>query len=678
MAEPAGERRIVTVLMADVAGSTAIAERLGPERSKFLIGQTFGTPLLERVVPERGINSALSELQRLELVVEERRRPAAEYRFRHGLVREAAYASLTTARRQALHKSVGEALEGLHGEELSEAYGQLARHFAEADDATRASDYLLKAGDEARTIDAEAEAVDYYRRALAFLERTGEGARAREVLLRIGLTHHLSFDFEQADLAYADAFFRELPARPSPAPTERLATAIWRPEAITPGHTHEMAGWTLAAHLFSGLVSVDRELNVVPAVARSFRIAEDGRIYRFALRAEASWSDGSPITAHDFAYTWERMREDAVPAGHLLEPIADATALDDHTLEVRLHEPRSYLMHLLAGSASFPWPRHRCEELGEAWRDPGNFVCNGPFALAEYDEQHALMTARQGWHLPRGNLREIHWDFLESGEADAGRVERWFDGRYDALFVSVPAEGSNTRAESIPVLQACFVGFSRRPPFDDVRVRRAFSHAIDRERFQRASSISGEPAVSGGLLPPLMPAHSHDVGLAHDLDRARQLLSDAGYPGGRGLPEVAVTSGRERGVEDLVAQWAELGASVRFVDSSRPLTELADGQVHMGLVVWGADYPDPEAFLTSIGSLLHMAGDEQLRQARSLQDRRARIRLYNEIEHRWIGEEAVLIPLVYVRSTMLTRPWVDGVWANSIDFLRLEQAVVSR
>src|SRR5262249_49492502 len=158
-------------------------------------------------------------------------------------------------------------------------------------------------------------------------------------------------------------------------------------------------------------------------------------------------------------------------------------------------------------------------------------------------------------------------------------------------------------------------------------------------------------------------------------DRARHLLSDAGYSGGRGLPEVAVTSGRERGVEDLVAQWAELGASVRVVDSSRPLMELADGQVHMGLVVWGADYPDPEAFLTSVGSFLHMGGDEQLGQARSLQDRRARIRLYNEIEHRWIGEEAVLIPLVYVRSTLLTRPWVDGVWANSIDFLRLEQAV---
>jgi ABC-type transport system substrate-binding protein len=423
---------------------------------------------------------------------------------------------------------------------------------------------------------------------------------------------------------------------------------------------------------------VDRELNVVPAVARSFRIAVDGRSYRFGLRQDASWSDGVPVTARDFAYTWERMREDSVPASHLLEPIADATALDDHTLEVRLDEPRSYLMHLLAGTASFPWPRHRCEELGEAWRAPGNFVCNGPFALAEYDEQHALLAARPGWHLPRGNLRAIHWDFLESGEAFADWLERWFDGRYDALFVSAPAEGPNTSAESIPVLQTCFVGFSRRPPFDDVRVRRAFSHAIDRERFRRAGSTSGEPALSGGLLPPVMPAHSHDVGLVYDLDRGRQLLSDAGYPGGCGFPEVTLTSSHEWGVEDLVAQWAELGARVKVVDSSSPLTQLADGQLHMFLVVWGADYPDPEAFLTSVGSFLHMAGDEQLRQARSLQDRRARIRLYNEIEHRWIGEDAVLLPLVYVRSTLLTRPWVDGVWANSIDFLRLEQAVVSR
>ena len=139
---------------------------------------------------------------------------------------------------------------------------------------------------------------------------------------------------------------------------------------------------------------------------------------------------------------------------------------------------------------------------------------------------------------------------------------------------------------------------------------------------------------------------------------------------------MTLTAGPEPGVEDLIEQWAALGATVKLADFREPAVRLP--AAHMELVTWGADYPDPDAFLRPIGSLLGVRGDKQLYEAGSLQDRKARIRLYNEIERRWIGEEAVLIPLVYVRSTLLTRPWVEGVWANSIDFLRLERAVVSR
>ena len=131
-----------------------------------VIGRRFGMPLLERLVDPATLPAALSELQRLELIVEEQRRPFPAYRFRHGLVQEAAYATITDARRTALHGRVGLALE-----ELSESDGQdpralahLARHFSEADDAGRAADYLIRAGDEARAIYADQEAIRHYRR----------------------------------------------------------------------------------------------------------------------------------------------------------------------------------------------------------------------------------------------------------------------------------------------------------------------------------------------------------------------------------------------------------------------------------------------------------------------------------------------------------------------------------
>ena len=169
-----------------------------------VVGRSFGLPLLERLVPPERLRPALSELQRLDLVVEERRRPTPEYRFRHGLVREAAYSSLLDQRRRDLHRVVGTTLEELGQDELSEAYGLLAHHFAEADEPERAARYLLDAGNAARDVYADQEAIASYRRALSFLDRLGDAGRSREVLFKIALTHHLAFDFEAADAAWAE------------------------------------------------------------------------------------------------------------------------------------------------------------------------------------------------------------------------------------------------------------------------------------------------------------------------------------------------------------------------------------------------------------------------------------------------------------------------------------------
>ena len=111
---------------------------------------------------------------RLDLIVEVRRRPAPEYRFRHGLVQEVAYTSLLEPARRSLHRRIGEALEALYGESRDEVYGPLARHFAEADVPEQAARYLLAAGDAARAVYADREAVEYYQRARPFLFRLGD------------------------------------------------------------------------------------------------------------------------------------------------------------------------------------------------------------------------------------------------------------------------------------------------------------------------------------------------------------------------------------------------------------------------------------------------------------------------------------------------------------------------
>ena len=202
-----------------------------------VIGRTFGLPLLERVVPHSEVVEALSDLLRLDLVVEMRRRPTPEYRFRHGLVQEVAYASLVEARRRKLHLRIGEALEEMYRGSTDAPYAVLARHFAEADVAEKAVDYLLKAGDAARAVYADEEALEHYRRARDFLARVGDDARARETLFKMALTYHLAFDFARAEEAYDEAFCCKVDEAPPLEPTERLETAALRADDIAPGRS---------------------------------------------------------------------------------------------------------------------------------------------------------------------------------------------------------------------------------------------------------------------------------------------------------------------------------------------------------------------------------------------------------------------------------------------------------
>ena len=383
-----------------------------------VIGRTFGLPLLERLVDRDQLMQALTDLQRLDLIVEKRRRPNPEYRFRHGLVQEVAYASLVDTQRRKLHKRVGEALEEIYKESPEEAYGLLARHFEEADEPEKAVDYLLKAGDAARAVYADKEALEHYRRARAFLARVGDERRARDTLFKMALAYHLAFDFESAEEMYDEAFSCRVGEDPRLPATERLETASNRPNELAPGDVYTTEAGYFSELLFRGLLMVDSELNVVPAMADNFRVSSDGLTYLFRIREGAKWSDGEPLTADDYAFAWSQMRELKTRTAFLMEDVEAAEALDDRTLEVRLREPRSYFPYILCSPWAFPWPRHRCEALGDDWAKPENLVGNGPYMLVEFDDDHALLRANPHWS---GAARERRRDpllVLSQGRAD--------------------------------------------------------------------------------------------------------------------------------------------------------------------------------------------------------------------------------------------------------------------
>jgi ABC-type transport system substrate-binding protein len=571
-----------------------------------VVGRTFAMPLLERLVEPERLQPALSELQRLDLVVEERRRPAREYRFRHGLVQEAAYATLLDERRRDLHRLVGEALEDLHGEELSEAYGLLARHFAEANEPEKAARYLLEAGDAARMVYAEGEAIAQYRRALTFLDRLGDTGKARQVLLKIALSHHLAFDFEAANEAWVDAARHPEPPPRRLEPTERIETTQLRPAIAVPGHGYHAVSWLFAPNLFRGLLRFDRGFEVVPDLAEQVSVSPNGRVFRFLLRPGTRWSDGEPLTAEDFAFTYRTMQEQSVGTASLLGGV-EAEAVDARTLQLRFEEPRPYTPYLLASMPFFPWPRHQVEALGEGWSEPAVFVGNGPFTVAEADDDHVRLTASPEWAGSRGNVAEVEIAF----RAPVDVSEDWRAGRFDYLMELgrlPPMDAPNTLELPVPVPGTRYLSLgNRRPPLDDERVRRALAHGLDRARLTRETR--NLPAL-GGLIPPAMPGHSHDLAPPFDLDRARTLLAEAGYPDGRGLRELQLlhadfgfSETHRRREETRWQQWGELG--VRLRHEWREWKDPRDFATRFGdadLLEWGwnADYPDPDGMLGSL------------------------------------------------------------------------------
>ena len=678
-------------------------ERLDTEtreliRTAAVIGRSFDVPLLERLLPRAPLLRTLSALDGLHLLEGSRGLPAPEYRFRHGLVEEVAYATMPEPRRRELHRRVGEALEELHRDSPAEVYGVLARHFAGAADPSRAVEYLLKAGDAARAMYADSEAAQLYRRALTFMERTGDDRHARRTLLKLALTHHLAFEFGAAGETLAEAFSHPPHESVRLEPSERVTwatTAGWPVAETAPGLTDsDFAGW-ITRNLFRGLVAIGPDFGIEPDLAERFTVSNDGRSYRFTLRTDARWSDGASVTADDFVFTFARMVEDGTPSAYWLDGVA-ADALGDSVLEIRLREPHNHFLYMLGQPALFPWPRHVYARRGRDWHRDVPLVGNGPFVLTQRSagrdarsRGRITLRAAPRWYGSRGNVEEVTVELEPSPDA-AG--DRWRRGDYDMMYEVLAALAGDITTDTT-VAERTSGGFTdylgldaTRSPFDDARVRKAAAHAIDRNRVAR--TLGGPPASTGGLLPPAMPAHSTRVAAPFDPERARSLLVEAGHADGRGLDEIVLAHfgiWDEAGVE-IAAQLAEVGFRVRREPSysSHDLDAAARGSAHAYIWSWDYDVPDPgRGFLEPLlGWAAWLYRDEQLEQllarAASLPEADARLAAYREFERIWIGEQAAVVPLVYNDHILWRRPWVTGMWTNAIARSTFADAVVHR
>jgi peptide/nickel transport system substrate-binding protein/oligopeptide transport system substrate-binding protein len=435
--------------------------------------------------------------------------------------------------------------------------------------------------------------------------------------------------------------------------------------------------------IFDGLVATDTSLNIAPGLAESWTISRDGTVYRFTLRANARFADGEPVTAGDVVFTFRRAldpnRERPPMAASYLSVLEDVRAVDPRTVEIRLSRPYVSFLGVLALDNLRIVPRHVIETLGERAfaREP---VGSGPFRLGSWTTERMVLDANPVYWGPPSRVERVEIAFPDP--ADPERPARMMAaGDLDLLEPTPEAlDLLAGRGEFVVYryqeLAGSFLGLSTaHPPLDDVRVRQAIAHAIDRTAIAAISPTTRR--LAEGILPPGMPGYSPaPKALPHDPERSRRLLAEAGHPGGRGLRPVDLyivrgTAATARTIDRIRSDLEAVGLEVRIheVSWAEMSRRIDDNAAPAFLLGWIADLVDPDGFVRTLfepeGSSNYFAFQnarvgELLRKATGELNPMERARLYRDLEVE-ILREAPVVPLFLPRGVVVHRRGVHGV-----------------
>ncbi len=469
--------------------------------------------------------------------------------------------------------------------------------------------------------------------------------------------------------------------------------------------------YNVLSALFEGLVGEHPvDLSPVPGVASRWEISPDGMAYTFHLRPDARWSNGDPITAHDFIASWQRVLTPRFGADYanLLYVLAGAeafhrgaeedfsgvgaTALDDHTLRVELEYPAPYFLSLLQHWMWFPVHLASIESVGDPyarttpWARPETMVSNGPFTLAAWPNRERIIVHKSTtyWDAKTVRLAEIHFHPFEGVDTEERAFRSGQIHLTDALPISKIEAYRRNEPELLridPYLGTYFFRLNTRlPNLQDQRLRAALSHAIDRTTIVNQILKGGQiPAAS--LTPSGTAGYTPPSGLTFDLAKAHEQLAAAGFPNGEGAPPIELlfnTSENHRLVaEALQAMWRRnLGIEVTLqnMENKTVLESRRQGDYQMLRSVWIADYADPTSFLdvfkSSSGN--NYTGwadadyDRLLFEASRTIDNDQRFALLNQAEQRLL-EQAAVIPLYTFTHVFAKAPSVQGWHPTLLD-----------
>ena len=483
------------------------------------------------------------------------------------------------------------------------------------------------------------------------------------------------------------------------------------PQGLDPQTSKGVGEHHIIMALLEGLVTEDpKDLHPVPGVAERWDISPDGLVYTFHLRHNARWSSGDPVTARDFLRSYQRILTRSLAAeyasAHYVVKNAEAyhsgtltnfhevgyKALDDHTFEITLHHATPYLLAAMNHTSWFPVHLPTVEKHGPAyargnrWTRVENFVGNGPFVLARWHLNYVIQLQRSPtyWDATNVWLNQIHFHPIESADTE----ERAFRaGQLHVTEYMLPQKIAVYRRERPdclqinPYLSTYFYRINTtKPPLNDRRVRRALAMAIDRQSIVDNVSRGGQrPAFH--LTPPDTAGYTARARLTENLEAARKLLADAGYPEGRGLPPIEIlynTQETHRSLAEAIQQmWKKnLGVEARLLNQEWKVYLSAQRTLNyqVARAGWTGDYPDPNTFLETFttGSGNNETGwsnpeyDRLVAEAGRTGDPSARYELFQQAEA-LLMEDMPILPIYFYTRVRLQRPEVKGWYPTLLD-----------
>jgi len=496
-------------------------------------------------------------------------------------------------------------------------------------------------------------------------------------------------------------------------PADLVIINFTEPESLDPAIVTGIAEMRLTKALFEGLLRLDgTNARPSPGLAERWEISPQGTIYTFYLRSNLAWSTGEPLTTADVVYSWRRALDPATASdyaaqlfclknaeafynGKIKDPAAvGIRALDSRRLEVELEHPLAFFPDVCCMPVTAVVPRQIIDREGDRWLSARPLPVSGPYELEAWRLNDKVRLHKNPRYWDASHTQSDVVDMLPIGSPNVA-LNLYETGLADIVWDKdlIPVELQEVLAKrpdfhAYDYLGTYFYRFNvTRKPLDDARVRRAFALATDRERIIRKLTHGGEKAAFH-FVPDGTANYQSPEGLPFDPARARQLLAEAGFPGGRGFPRLqfafySAASGGAKLQGDLAIElqqmWRDgLGIETELRQIERKIFMGVQSRLEFDVCAssWIADYDDANTFLDlfTSNSGNNRTGwknahyDQLLQAANSQTDVHQRAQLFREAESLLVTEEAPIVPVYFYTGFNYFDPAkIEGIWQNLLD-----------